>query len=105
MTWGDFGKVLLKAAPTIATAATAGNPLAGYAVTAIENALGVTPKSGATLDDRKEAVAAAAGADPGQIAAIMKADNDFKLAMATIGFKNKADIEALNNADRADARR
>ncbi len=102
MKWSDILPVLGKLAPTIAAAA--GGPLAGTAVSAIENALGL-PKSSSDLATRQDDVAAAiAGATPEQLLALKKADNDFQIQMAELDFKDAESIAALNVQDRSSAR-
>ena len=77
----NFGKqalsILTTVAPTIATAL--GGPVAGLAVSELEKFFGVT---GATAVD-----ASLAAATPDQLANLKKIDNDFKVQMADIGFK------------------
>jgi len=107
----DWTSVITKLAPMIATGL--GGPLAGGAVAAIESVFGLSPAPDATIDDRKAAVGATIqNATPEQLAALTKADNDYKMAMATAGFKNQADLAgiALQRdeavlADVADARK
>jgi hypothetical protein len=85
MTWDNALNVVKTLAPTIATAL--GGPLAGTAVAALQAALGLAPAAD------KDAVAAAInGATPEQLAAVRKADQDFQIQMAALGFK---DAEAL----------
>lgn len=102
MKWSDILPALAKLAPTIAAAA--GGPLAGTAVNAIETALGLN-KSSTDLSQRQDDVAAAiAGATPDQLLALKKADNDFQVQMAEIGFKDAEAIAALEVQDRSSAR-
>jgi hypothetical protein len=99
-TWEDISGALSgvlpligKLAPAIATAV--GGPLAGAAVSALEGVLGLAPGAGAP------AVAAALQvATPQQLADLKKADNDFKVQMARLGF----DTTKLDFDDRASAR-
>jgi hypothetical protein len=90
----NFGKqalsILTTVAPTLATAL--GGPVAGLAVTKLEEFFGV--KGVDKLD------AAVAGASPDQMLALKKLDNDFKVQMADIGFKE----DQLVYADVASAR-
>lgn len=107
----DVLNVLAKLAPTIA--AGLGGPLAGTAVTALEELFGITPAAGATVDERKDVVTAAvATASPELLAAIRAKDQDYALAMQQAGFKNAADLadlafktEALYVQDTSDARK
>jgi hypothetical protein len=90
----DWTSVIAKLAPMIATGL--GGPLAGGAVSAIESVFGLTPAAEATIDDRKVSIGTAIqNATPDQLNALTKADNDYKLAMATAGFKNQADLEGI----------
>src|SRR5690242_9426289 len=96
--------VLTKLAPTIGTAL--GGPLAGTAITAIESALGVTPKPDADLTKRQDAVTTAiAGATPDQLLALKKADEDFELQMKKLGFDDMEALAKLSNDDRDSARK
>lgn len=84
----DALHVLGSVAPTIATAF--GGPLAGYAVTAIEGALGPDhPVSQAkTAADKQKALEAALlGGDPRTLVALKKADQDFEARMAELGIE------------------
>jgi hypothetical protein len=83
-------------APTLATAL--GGPLAGMATTAILGAFGI--KTGSSSSDTKALEAAVSGATPEQIAAIQKAENDFKVQMEQLHISE----EQLQYADTADAR-
>ncbi len=102
MKWSDILPALAKLAPTIAAAA--GGPLAGTAVNAIETALGMN-KSSNELGQRQDDLAAAiAGATPDQLLALKKADNDFQVQMAELGFKDAEAIKMLEVQDRDSAR-
>lgn len=101
--WKDTLKVLGKLAPTIATVA--GGPLAGTAVSAIEGAFGITPKTTDATQRENDIAEAIAGASPEQLVALRKADDDFKVQMAQLGYKNQADLEALAVQDRDSARK
>jgi hypothetical protein len=103
MSWSSIAGVVANLAPTIATAV--GGPLAGTAVTALEHVFGITPGSNDPVDQRQQAVAAAiAGATPEQLAAMRKADQDFQVSMATLGFKDKEALAALDVQDVEGAR-
>jgi GH24 family phage-related lysozyme (muramidase) len=111
MNWNDALGVVEKLAPTIASVV--GGPLAGGAISMLENVFGLTPVAGAPLTDRQAAVAGAiSDATPEQLLAMKKADQDYAAKMAELGFKNQADLAALAVteeqtyvADTADARR
>jgi hypothetical protein len=101
--WDSALNVIKTLAPTIATVL--GGPLAGGAVTALENVFGITAKPDASTDDRQSALAAAiSGATPEQLAAMRKADQDYQLAMTQAGFKNVETLASLAVQDRASAR-
>jgi outer membrane lipoprotein SlyB len=88
-----FGPLLGQIAPTIATAL--GGPVAGLAVKTLSNIL-LGHENGS--DD--EVTSAMAGASPDQLAAIKRADNDFKVQMATL----KIDLVKIAADDRNSAR-
>jgi hypothetical protein len=103
MKWSDVGGVLAHLAPTLAAAA--GGPLAGSAVTALENVLKVIPKPTASLDSRQDALAQTIGlATPETLLAIKTADADFQVQMAQLGFADAEAIAKLVTDDRANAR-
>jgi hypothetical protein len=103
MKWSDLGNLLVKVAPTIASAV--GTPLAGTAVAAIEGVLHLTPKPDATQAERQDAAAqAVAGATQEQLLALKEADQTFQESMAKLGFEDAEAIQALSNSDRASAR-
>src|SRR5258708_17017287 len=89
----DWKSLVGTVAPTIATAL--GGPLAGMAVKAIGDAVGL---SNATVDTVS---AALANATPDQLAAIKKADQDFAAKMESLG----VDLERIQAADRDSARK
>jgi hypothetical protein len=78
-------------APTIATAL--GGPLAGLAVKAIADSLGVDPTEGAVSK-------ALANASPEMLAAIQKADQEFQVKMAELNI----DLVKLAGEDKDSAR-
>ncbi len=102
MEWKDVTSIVTKLAPMIATGL--GGPLAGGAVAALEAAFGLNTE-GTTTDKQNALVAAISGATPDQLLAIKKADNDYAVQMATLGFKNVADLEQLAANDRDSARK
>jgi hypothetical protein len=93
MDLGIFGKLIENVAPTIATAI--GGPVAGMAVKALSTAL-----LGHADGSENDITTALANATPDQIAAIRKADNDFKVQMETL----KIDLVKIATEDRASAR-
>lgn len=90
----DWKKIVGTVAPTIATAL--GGPVAGMAVRAVSEALGLP--EGATKDD---AALALASATPEQLAALKKADQDFALEMRRLDI----DVEKISADDRDSARK
>jgi len=103
MAWQDALSVVEKLAPTIGTVL--GGPLAGGAIAALEEGFGLAPSSTVTTDDRQAALAAAiSGATPDQLLALKKADQDYAVQMATLGFKDAEALAALSVQDRSDAR-
>lgn len=101
--WTDALNVVEKLAPTLASVL--GGPLAGAGVSALEGVFGLTPSPSATEGDRTSALAAAiSGATPEQLVAMQKADQDYAVQMATLGFKDKEDIAALQVKDVQGAR-
>jgi hypothetical protein len=90
----DWKALVGTVAPGIATAL--GGPLAGLAVSALTNALGLP--SGSTEDD---VAATMKTATPDQLLALKKADQDFAVRMEELGI----DLEKVNAADRDSARR
>ncbi len=92
----DWQGLIKTIAPWIGTAI--GGPLGGMAVEAAANALGLSDK---TVESVKQALS---GATPEQLLALKKADQDFQLAMETLGFKQVTDLEAIAADDRKDSR-
>lgn len=103
MAWSDIANAAESIAPTIATAVL--GPLGGIGVAAIEKVFGLTPQPNSSLDERKDSVAAAiAGATPDQLLALKKADQDFQVQMASLGFKDTETLASLTVQDREGAR-
>ncbi len=102
MDWKNILPVLNKLAPSIA--ATLGGPLAGGAVTALQEVFGIKPV-GTPTQQQDELVAAISGATPDQLLAVKKADQDYAVQMATLGFKNVEQLEQLASSDRDSARK
>lgn len=104
MDFKDITKFLTGAAPMIATAL--GGPLAGGAVNALEGVFGINSDPSVSKDDRLAAIATAfSGATPDQLLAIKKAEQDYAIQMATLGYKNVADLEGIAAGDRDSARK
>jgi len=94
----DLTDILKKAAPWLAAAAAGPAGLAGMAIKTAAEALGAPEAT-------TEAVTAAlVGATPEQMATLKQAENDFRLRMQELGYKNTTDLETLATADRKDAR-
>jgi hypothetical protein len=101
--WDDALSVVAKLAPTIG--AVLGGPLLGGGISALESVFGLTPASTASTDDRTAALASAiSGATPDQLLAMKKADQDYAVQMATLGFKDTESLASLNVQDRVSAR-
>ncbi len=93
MDLGIFGKLVENVAPTIATAL--GGPVAGMAVKALSTAL-----LGHGDGSEDDITAALSSATPEQIAAIKRADNDFKVQMKQLDI----DLVRIAADDRNSAR-
>jgi hypothetical protein len=103
MSWTSIAGVVTNLAPTIASVI--GGPLAGTAVTALEKVFGITPGTNDPVEQRQGVVAQAiAEATPEQLANIRKADQDFQVAMASLGFKDTEALAALKVQDVEGAR-
>lgn len=103
MAWTDALSVVEKLAPMLATGLL--GPLAGGAVSMLEGVFGLTPTAAATTDDRQASIAAAiSGATPDQLLALKKADQDYAVQMASLGFKDAESLAALAVQDRSSAR-
>lgn len=92
----DFSSIIRTVAPWMASAL--GGPLAGIAVTAAADALGLSEK---TTEAVKQAIS---GATPEQMLALKNADQEFQAHMLELGFKNISDLEKIAAEDRKDAR-
>lgn len=95
----DWKAVVKSIAPTIGTAL--GGPLGGVAGLALSKALGVSEDS---AKDETAMAAAIQGANPDQLMALKKADQDFSLQMQKLGFQDIEALEAIAAGDRANAR-
>ncbi|WLT32692.1 hypothetical protein [Geothrix sp. PMB-07] len=95
----DWKALVKSIAPTIGTAL--GGPLGGIAGLALTKALGM-PDDAAKDDNSLSA--AIQGANPDQLLALKKADQDFAVQMQKLGFENIEALEAIAAGDRANAR-
>ncbi len=98
----SFNDVMKKAFPFISAAAQLGGPIGTIAATLVGKAIGID-KVEPTADGISNAIATAL-ADPTQRAALIKAEQDFQLQMAELGYKDAEALAATAAADRADAR-
>jgi hypothetical protein len=92
----EFFKKML---PMLGTAISTANPIAGIAVAAISQALGVDSSDKAVLEK------AIKSATPDQILALKKAEAEFTIKMQELGFNNVRDLEAIAASDRDSARK
>lgn len=93
----DWKGALGNLAPMLATAL--GGPLAGGAVAAITEALGLGPGASDAEIAKKLATAS-----PDTLLQLKKAEQDFAARMAELGFKSEADLAKIEADDRASAR-
>jgi hypothetical protein len=92
-----------KAFPFISAAASLGGPFGVMAASMVGKALGADKAPDSSSDSITNAIASAM-ASPEQRQALLKAEQDFQLQMAELGYKNAEEIEATGAADRASAR-
>lgn len=92
----DWKNVLSGAAPIIATAM--GGPLGGLAVAVAADALGLSDKTEAAIQQ------AISGATPEQLEALKRADYEFALKRDEVERKYQIDLAAIEAGDRANAR-
>jgi hypothetical protein len=93
----NFRTVIGAVAPWIGTAL--GGPLGGMAVDTLGKIFGLSDTSEESLKT------ALSGATPDQMLALKNADNDFKLKMQELGFKQITDLEKIAADDRDSARK
>lgn len=93
----DWKGALGNVAPMLTTALL--GPLAGGAVAAITEALGLGPDASDAEIAKKLATAS-----PDTLLQLKKAEQDFAARMAELGFKSEADLERIAADDRASAR-
>jgi hypothetical protein len=98
-----FTDVLRKSFPFITAAASMGGPLGVMAANVVGKAIGADKAPAGTADGISNAIATAL-ANPEQRAALLKAEQDFQLQMAELGYKDAEELEATAEADRASAR-
>ena len=96
MDWSSVKKTLGTLAPTIGTVL--GGPLGGIAGAALSQVLGVD------ASDPGAVSAALAGATPDQLLALKKADQDFQVKMAQLGYDSEEKLQQLDVDDRKSAR-
>jgi len=99
----SFTDVVKKAFPFISAAAALGGPIGVMAAAIVGKAIGADKAPDPTQDGISNAIAVAIG-DPAQRAALIKAEQDFQLQMAELGYKSASDLAATAEADRASAR-
>lgn len=92
----DWKAVVSTVAPWVGSAL--GSPLAGMAISAVAEALGLSEKT-------EEAIKTAiSGATPEQLLALKNADQAFAIQMQELGFKNTEALAALSVDNTKDAR-
>ncbi len=96
-----FSSVLKSMFPFISAAASLGGPLGTMAAFAVGKAIGVD-----NVEATPEGISTALAnvKDPAVLQALQKAEQDFQVQMAQIGYKNVEDILAIDAGDRANAR-
>jgi len=92
----DWKAIVKSVAPMLGTALL--GPFGGIANAAIGAVLGVDPT------DQKALATAVQNATPDQLLALQKADQDFKIQMAQMGYKSETDLQKIAADDRASAR-
>jgi hypothetical protein len=98
----SFTDVLKKSFPYLSAAAGLGGPIGTIAASLVGKAIGVD-KVEPSVDGISNAIASAF-ADPQQRAALIKAEQDFQVQMAELGYKDAEALAATDEADRASAR-
>ena len=92
-----------KVFPFISAAAGLGGPFGVMAASVVGKAIGADKVPDSSPDSITNAIASAM-ASPEQRQALLKAEQDFQLQMAELGYKNAEDLESIAAADRASAR-
>lgn len=95
-----FTDVMKKIFPFISVAASAGGPLGTMAASLVGKALGIDKVDATHVQD----IVAQAFTSPDQRALLVKAEQDFSLQMAELGYKDAESLAATLETDRADAR-
>ncbi|HEY8386217.1 MAG TPA: hypothetical protein VIK82_08380 [Porticoccaceae bacterium] len=93
----DWKVLIGKAAPMLATAL--GGPLAGAAVATIGQALGLGQEA-----SEEEIARKLASASPDVLLQLKKAEQEFSVKMAELGFRSQTDLARIEMEDRASAR-
>lgn len=93
----DWKSAVANVAPMLATAL--GGPLAGGAVAVITAALGLGPDASDAEIAKKLATAS-----PDTLLQLKKAEQDYTVRMAELGFNSESDLEKIAADDRVDAR-
>lgn len=96
----DIKGAITKLFPFISAAASLGGPLGTLAAAAVGKALGVDN----VQPDSASITTAINGATPDQVLALQKAEQDFQVQMAQLGFQNVQQLEQIAETDRANAR-
>jgi len=96
-----FSDVLKKIYPFLSVAASIGGPIGTIAAGAVGSALNLSKPPAA---NDLESVITNALADPAQRTALQKAEQDFQVQMAQLGYQDAEALAADANADRASAR-
>ena len=103
MAWEDALAVVEKLAPMLATGL--GSPLAGGAVLMLEGVFGIPQGPAASKDDRLAVLTAAiSDGTPDQLLAMKKAEQEYVLQMAALGFKDIDALDSLSAAVRKNTR-
>jgi len=92
-----------KAFPYISAAASLGGPFGVMAASVVGKAIGADKVTDPSSDGISNAIASAM-ASPEQRQALLKAEQDFQLQMAELGYKNADDLEEIAEKDRDSAR-
>lgn len=102
MEFKDMLPLVTKLAPSIA--AGLGGPLAGNAITALESVFGINT-DGTTSDKQNALVGPINGATSDQLIALKKADQEYQVKMAELGFKDAEALAALSVSNLDSARK
>lgn len=97
--FSDIGNIVGKVAPWIGSVV--GGPIGGMAGKILGDVFGMSAEDASDPEKLSQAMK---NATPEQLLALKKADNDFKIQMQEIGFKQITDLENIAAGDRANAR-